>query len=162
MKRADVGPGQESVWDYPRPPRAEPASAVVSITFADVEIALSRRAWRVLETSHPPVYYLPPEDVRLDLLEPASGGSMCEWKGDAVYWSVRVGGRVATRAAWSYPNPTPAFASVRDYLAFYPGRVDACTIDGERVRAQPGDFYGGWITDSVVGPFKGDPGTRHW
>jgi len=160
--RLAVGPGQESVWDYPRPPRLEPTARRLRVVFAGAEIADSRRAWRVLETSHPPVYYLPRADVRCEMLIAAPGSSFCEWKGRAAYWTVRLGRREARRAAWSYPAPTPAFAPIRDHLAFFAGAMDECTVDGMVVRPQPGGFYGGWITDDVVGPFKGAAGTDGW
>lgn len=131
---------------------------------AGAVIAETTRAHRVLETSHPPVYYVPLADVAAGALEPAGGpGSFCEWKGGAVYFDVIGGdGRRAERAAWTYPNPTPAFDVIRDAVAFYPGLMDECTLDGERVEAQPGGFYGGWVTPDLVGPFKGGPGTRGW
>ena len=156
------GPGQESVWDYPRPPRLEPTPRRIRIVFAGETIADTRRAWRVLETSHPPVYYLPLDDIRREWLIAAPGSSFCEWKGGAIYWTLRVGGREARRVAWSYPAPTPGFAPIRDHLAFYAGPLDECTVDGEAVCPQPGGFYGGWITTAVLGPFKGEPGTDGW
>jgi uncharacterized protein (DUF427 family) len=162
------GPGQESVWDYPRPPRVEASSRLVEVVFGGVQLAASPRALRVLETSHPPVYYLPPEDVRTEYLHPSDHHSWCEWKGLASYYHVVVprssesAGRSAENAAWYYPDPTVPYKEIRGYIAFYPHLVDACYLDGERVQAQPGDFYGGWITSEVVGPFKGDPGTSHW
>jgi len=161
-KRVEPGPGQESVWDYPRPPRLEPSSRHIEIVFNGVTIADTRRAWRVLETSHPPVYYIPPEDIQMQYLTLAPGRSLCEWKGQARYYTLTVGDRTAESAAWYYPNPSPAFAPITGYVAFYPSRMDACRVDGERVTAQPGDFYGGWITADIVGPFKGDPGTLGW
>ena len=161
-RRIEPAPGQESVWDYPRPPRLEDTDKHVQVIFNGVVIADTRRAKRVLETSHPPVYYLPPEDVRMDLLTTAPGGSYCEWKGMAGYYTVTVGDRRADSVAWYYPNPTPTFAPLKDYIAFYPGRMDACFVNGERVTPQPGEFYGGWITSDVVGPFKGEPGTMGW
>ena len=161
-QRIAPGPGQESVWDYPRPPRLEDTDAHIQIVFGGVVIADSRRAKRVLETSHPPVYYLPPEDVRLDCFAPARGQSYCEWKGLASYYTITVGDKTAEQSAWYYPDPTPEFAAIRNHIAVYPSRVDACTVDGEKVTAQPGDFYGGWITSNIVGPFKGDPGTSGW
>ena len=156
------GPGQESVWDYPRPPRLEPTPRRIRIVFAGETIADTRRAWRVLETSHPPVYYLPLDDIRREWLIAAPGSSFCEWKGGAVYWTLRVGGREAPRVAWSYPAPMLGFAPIRDHLAFYAGPLDECTVDGEAVCPQPGGFYGGWITTAVLGPFKGEPGTDGW
>jgi uncharacterized protein (DUF427 family) len=160
--RDPVGPGQESAWDYPRPPRLEPTGAHLVVEFAGLVVADTRRGYRVLETSHPPNYYLPADDVRTDLLEPSTGASFCEFKGRASYWSLRVGDRIAPDAAWSYASPSPAFAAIRDHLAFYADRVDACFVDGEQVTPQPGGFYGGWITSAVAGPFKGGPGTRGW
>ncbi len=160
--RIEPGPGQESVWDYPRPPQLEPTARHVRIEFNGETIADSRRAYRVLETSHPPVYYLPPEDVRAEFLSPTPRRTVCEWKGTAVYSTVTVGDRLAPDAAWSYQNPSPAFTPIAGYFAFYPSKMDACFVDGVRVDAQPGDFYGGWITPDVVGPYKGDPGTWGW
>lgn len=162
VKRIEPGAGQESVWDYPRPPRVEEVAKRVQVVFNGVLIADTVRAKRVLETSHPPVYYIPPEDVRLEYLVEAGGGSVCEWKGRATYHTVAVGDRRAERAAWSYPEPWAGYESIRDHLAFYAGPMDACTVDGERVEPQPGGFYGGWITADVVGPFKGGPGTMGW
>ena len=161
-RRIEPGPGQESVWDYPRPPRLEDTDAHIQIIFGGVVIADSRRAKRVLETSHPPVYYLPPEDVRLDFFAPAPGQSYCEWKGVASYYTITVAGKTAAQAAWYYADPTPAFVPLQNYIAVYPSRMDSCTVDDEVVTAQPGDFYGGWITSNIVGPFKGDPGTMGW
>jgi uncharacterized protein (DUF427 family) len=160
--RIAPGPGQESVWDYPRPPRLEASVRHVRIEFGGETIAETRAAYRVLETSHPPVYYIPPEDLRVEFLRRSDRQTVCEWKGIAIYYSVVVGERVAPDAAWCYPDPEPAFAPLARYVAFYPSRMDACFLDGERVTAQPGDFYGGWITPDIVGPFKGDPGTSGW
>ena len=154
--------GQESVWDYPRPPRLEDSEKRIKVVFGGVTLAYTTRAKRVLETSHPPVYYIPPEDIRMEHLSPAGGASFCEWKGAARYYDIEADGREERRAAWSYPNPFPAYASLKDYVAFYPSLMDACWVDGEKVRAQEGDFYGGWITSEVVGPFKGGPGTLGW
>ena len=161
-QRVEPGPGQESVWDYPRPPRMEDVEEKVKVVFGGVTIAYTRRAKRVLETSHPPVYYVPPEDIRMEHLEPAGGRSLCEWKGVAGYYDVVADGRREGRAAWYYPDPVPAYAALKDHVAFYPSRMDACWVDGEKVEAQEGDFYGGWITPEIVGPFKGAPGTRGW
>ncbi len=161
-RRIAPGPGQESVWDYPRPPRVEESGRHVVVVFGGVVVADTHAARRVLETSHPPVYYIPPEDVRMEHLEPASGTSYCEFKGQASYYTLRVDKAVAQEAAWCYPKPSPGFESIRGHVAFYPGRVDACYVDGELVRAQEGGFYGGWVTSDVVGPFKGAPGTRGW
>jgi len=162
-RRIEPGPGQESVWDYPRPPRLEDSHQHIQVIFNGVIIADSRRARRILETSHPPVYYLPPDDVHLAAyFTDAPHRTFCEWKGHAAYYTITVGAKVAPAAAWYYPHPTPAYAGIRNYIAVYPSRMDICLVDGERVRAQPGDFYGGWITDAIVGPFKGDPGTAGW
>lgn len=161
-ERISPGPGQESVWDYPRPPRLEATNKHIQMIVAGVTIVASRRALRVLETSHPPVYYVPPDDVRMAYIVPCAGQSFCEWKGQARYYAVTVAGRTIDRAAWYYPNPTTPYAALRDYLAFYPGKLDVCTVAGEQVRPQPGNFYGGWITADVVGPFKGEPGTMGW
>jgi uncharacterized protein (DUF427 family) len=155
-------PGQESVWDYPRPPRVEVVSKHIRVVFAGLDIADTRDARRVLETSHPPVYYIPKRDVRMECLAEASGSSLCEWKGSAVYYDVVVGDRVAVRAAWGYPDPAPAFSDIKDCIAFYPELMDACYVDEEKARPQPGGFYGGWITNDIVGPFKGAPGSQSW
>ena len=156
----EPGPGQESVWDYPRPPRIEPDTRRVVVTDTDGSvIADTPAALRVLETASPPTFYLPAADVDTTALVQAPGSSFCEWKGRARYWALR--DHPGRPVAWDYPAPTGAFAPIRGHFAFYPSRV-ACTVDGERVRAQAGDFYGGWITDEVVGPFKGDPGTGGW
>jgi len=130
--------------------------------FGGETIADTTRAKRVLETSHPPVYYIPPEDIRAGAVRPAAGSSWCEWKGEAEYLTVEAVDQQAERAAWYYPEPTPGFEDLRGHVAFYPGRMDACYVDDERVAAQEGDFYGGWITKEIVGPFKGAPGTRGW
>ena len=153
---------RESVWDYPRPPRVERDDRRVRVVLGDVVMADTTRALRVLETSHPPAFYIPREDVRGEHLGPAAGRTWCEWKGHAAYEDVVVGDRVAARAAWHYPDPAPAYADLAGHVAFYPGRVDACFVGDERVRAQEGDFYGGWITSEIEGPFKGAPGTRGW
>jgi uncharacterized protein (DUF427 family) len=160
--RIEPGPDQESVWDYPRPPRLEPTSRHLKIVFNGVTIADTRRAYRVLETSHPPVYYLPPDDIKMQFLVPASGTSYCEFKGSAGYYDVALAGRIAEKAAWSYASPTPEFAPISGYVAFYAGKMDACFVDDEQVEPQPGEFYGGWITGDIVGPFKGAPGTYGW
>lgn len=152
----------ESVWDYPRPPRLERVPARITIEFAGTVIADTTEAWRILETSHPPTYYLPPDDIVDGVLEPAGRGSICEWKGAARYWTVRVGDRVAERVAWSYPNPVGGYADLKDHVAFYCGPMDRCTVGGVEAEPQPGGFYGGWITPDVTGPFKGGPGTLGW
>ena len=164
MRPARVEPvgGQEFAWDYPRPPALVRDGRHVVVTFAGETIAETDHAIRILETSHPPTWYLPMHDVRRELVRPAEGGSFCEWKGAASYLDVVVGDAVAALAAWYYPAPLAPYASLADHVAFYAGRVDRVTVDGEVVRPQPGGFYGGWITDDVVGPFKGEPGTSGW
>jgi len=154
----------ESVWDYPRPPRLELSSKRIRVVLGGAVIADTTRAHRVLETSHPPVYYIPREDVAPGSLEPSRGRStFCEWKGVASYLDVIGGdGRRAARAAWTYADPVPSFEAIRDAVALYPAAMDECTVDGELVEAQDGDFYGGWITSDIVGPFKGRPGTFGW
>lgn len=161
-ERIKPGPGQESVWDYPRPPRLEGSSRLIEVYFNQVLVAKTRRSWRVLETSHPPVYYIPPEDIRLEYLQKTSRTSFCEWKGQAAYYQVVVGERRAELAAWYYPHPAAGYEAIRDHAAFYAGRMDVCKIDGEIVVPQSGNFYGGWITQDIVGPFKGEPGTMGW
>ncbi len=159
------GPGQESVWDYPRPPRLERVDVRIEVVLGGIRVAETDCALRVLETSHPPTYYLPRSSFADGALRQVAGGSLCEWKGQAAYLDL-VGGAsgevVAPRAAWCYPTPTRDFAGIVDHVALYPGAVDRCTVDGEVVRPQPGGFYGGWVTSRVVGPFKGDPGTMSW
>jgi uncharacterized protein (DUF427 family) len=130
--------------------------------FNGVAIAATDNSYRVLETTHPPVYYLPPQDLRLDLLQPESGQSFCEWKVIAKYYNLVVGEKIAPKVAWYYPEPTPAFAEIEGYVAFYAQPMDICSIDGEQVIPQPGGFYGGWITADIVGPFKGEPGSFGW
>jgi uncharacterized protein (DUF427 family) len=154
--------GQESVWDYPRPPRVEPVDARVTIDLGGERIVDTRDVVRVLETSHPPVYYLPIAAFVEGALTRATGSSFCEFKGAARYLSVHGGGRTAARAAWNYPSPSPGFELLRDRVAVYAGPMDACTVDGERVTPQPGSFYGGWITANLAGPFKGSPGSMGW
>ena len=155
-------PGQESVWDYPRPPRLEDTPKHLQIVFNGVTIADTRCAKRVLETSHPPVYYIPPEDIQVQYLIKMPQTTFCEWKGRGGYYSLAVGEKRAENVAWYYPNPTPDFAGIKDYVAFYPAPMDACYVDGERVEPQPGQFYGGWITSNIVGPFKGGLETWGW
>ncbi len=151
----------ERVWDYPRPPRLERVPQTIRIDFVGGTVATTEAAWRVLETSHPPVYYLPREAFACELV-PRPGRSFCEWKGMASYWSLRAVGRTAQDCAWSYTDPTPGFAAIADHLAVYPAAMDACFVGDERVTPQPGGFYGGWITRNLVGPFKGGPGTAGW
>ena len=154
------GPGQESVWDYPRPPVLKPSDEQVDVSVGDIPIASSRSTLRVLETAHPPTYYIPERDVNWDALRDIHRQTFCEWKGSANYFSLA---RKTDPEAvgWQYRNPVAAFAAIDGHVSFYPDRL-CCWVNGERVRPQPGVFYGGWITDRVVGPFKGEPGTQHW
>ena len=156
------GPGQESVWTYPRPPRLERTERHLKVVFAGEVIADTRSAFRVLETSHPPGFYLPLADVRADALEPTAKVTFCEFKGEAHYFTVTLGGRREANAAWHYPDPSSGYEALRDHVAFYPGRMEECYVDDELVRPQPGGFYGGWITSDLVGPFKGERGTEWW
>lgn len=156
------GPGQESVWDYPRPPRVDRVVARVRVELEGRTVADTTRALRVCETASPPVYYIPPADIEMAHMEPSVRTSFCEWKGLASYWSVRVGSREVKDAAWSYPDPDPGFEDIRDYIAFYPRRMDACWVDQDQVTPQPGFYYGGWVTPDLVGPFKGSPGSESW
>ena len=161
-----VGPGEESVWDYPRPPVIDAVVEPVRAQFADRVIASSTKAVRVLETAGAPTYYIAPDDVRLDVLRDREGFSICEWKGAAIYYDVHVGGQLAEQAAFSYPDPlddlVEGYASLAGWIGFYPGRVDACIVGEERVTPQPGGIYAGWITEAIKGPIKGAPGTEHW
>jgi len=156
------GPGQESVWDFPRPPRVEPVTSRVVVRLGGRIIADTTDAVRVLETSHPPVFYLPHSAFVPGVLQPAEGQTVCEYKGVASYLDLVAADTRSTSAAWFYPSPRPGYTELLERIAVYPGRVDECTVDGERVRAQAGGFYGGWITSRVVGPFKGEPGTLGW
>ena len=155
-------PGQESVWDYPRPPRVEPSDETVEVWVGGVRVASSTRTLRVLETSHPPTYYVPVADVEPGALRPVDGATWCEFKGEAAYFDLVGGGVTAQRAAWSYPRPTRGFEALVDHVAVMPGAVDRCTVDGEVVVPQAGGFYGGWVTSRVAGPFKGEPGSWGW
>ena len=154
-------PGQESVWDYPRPPALVGDDRRVVVAIGDVVVAESTRAARVLETSHPPTFYVPREDVDMTRLRKAPGGSRCEWKGEATYFDVVVGDERVPGVAWSYEGPFGEFEAIAGHLAFYPSRL-ACSVDGHVVAPQPGGFYAGWITPDVVGPFKGGPGSNGW
>jgi uncharacterized protein (DUF427 family) len=158
----EPGPGQESVWDYPRPPRIERSARTAKVLFADVVVARSSRALRVLETAGPPTVYLPPGDVASAHLLPSRHKTYCEWKGTASYFHVACGDRVARRAAWTYRRPKRGFEAITEFVSFYPGRVDACYLDDELVRPHPGRYYGGWVTNDIVGPVKGEPGSRDW
>ncbi len=163
-KRIEPGPGQESVWDYPRPPRLEATARRLQVYFAGEQIADTNRGYRVLETSHPPTYYLPRADVRMERLKSVQGSSFCEWKGAAAYFDLQSadGSEVAARSVWTYANPSAAFVPIKDYLCFYAHLMDRCLVDGEEVQAQKGGFYGGWVTKDIVGPFKGEAGTAGW
>lgn len=162
VEREPVGPGEESVWDYPRPPRLEPTSKHIEVYFNGVKIADTRRAMRVLETSHPPVYYLPPDDVKMEYFARTERDTFCEWKGSAVYYTISVDGKSARDAAWAYLDPDAEFKPIAGYVAIYPAAMDGCYVDGERVLPQPGRYYGGWITREIKGPFKGAPGSAGW
>ncbi len=162
MKRIEPNAGQESVWDYPRPPKLELTNKHLKIIFNGEIIAETNRAFRVLETSHPPVFYFPPSDVRTEFLTEAANSSFCEWKGRAGYYDLRVADKSIKNAAWFYPNPTGSFAEIKNHIAFYPSKMDACFVNDELVQSQEGDFYGGWITSEIVGPFKGGAGTFGW
>ncbi len=153
---------RESVWDYPRPPRLEPCTLRIRVEFNGETIADTTNAYRLLETSHPPTYYIPRSSLKTEFLKPNPQRSFCEFKGSASYWDLQVGERSSPACAWSYATPSPAYAPLRDHLAFYANRVDACYVGDELVQPQPGDFYGGWITSNLVGPFKGVPGSRGW
>lgn len=159
-----ITPGQESVWDYPRPPALEPVEGEICIEHAGHIIARTTRAYRVLETSHPPVYYLHPDDCVPEHVHAprSSGSSFCEWKGNATYMDVRVANETFERVGWHYEAPTPRFLPIKGFIAFYAGPFDSCTVRGQEVTAQPGGFYGGWVTPDVVGPFKGIPGSWGW
>jgi len=162
VERIEPGPGQESVWDYPRPPALAPDARRVRVTVGDTVLAESTRTVRILETSQAPAFYLPPDDVSLRYLVASPHRTVCEWKGTAEYFDVVIDGAVvATEVAWRYPSPTAPFASVAGYLSFYPQKV-SCWVDDEAVEPMPGGFYGGWVTSEIVGPFKGAPGTLHW
>ena len=161
-ERIEPGPGQESAWDYPRPPRVEPSARHLVVKFGGVAVADTRRSVRVLETTHPPVYYIPPMFVRLELMTLSPLRTECEYKGTASHYDLALDGRVSKNAAWVYTDPLPGYEAIRGHIAFYPGRVDEAYVDGERATPQPGSFYGGWITGDVVGPFKGEPGSWSW
>lgn len=159
--RIEPGPGQESVWDYPRPPRIEISDRRVQVKLGGAVIADTTRAKRVLETAGAPVWYLPPEDVMEDHLRPHARRTYCEWKGQAEYFTVRADGQSADAAAFTYRDPTPGFRDIAGYYGFYPGALE-CYVDGEKAAPQPGGYYAGWVTSDIVGPFKGEPGTEHW
>lgn len=157
-----VGPGQESVWDYPRPAICEPTSRRIEVLHRGVCLVDSKAAWRTLETSHPPTYYIPRDDIAMEHLSANPRRSLCEWKGQAQYFDVTVADERFEAAAWVYPKPTQAFAPIAGFIAFYPDPFDQCLVDGEPITPQPGGFYGGWISQYEAGPFKGTPGSRFW
>jgi len=154
--------GQESVWNYPRPPRLERVNQQIKVEFGGLVLAETTQGYRLLETASPPVYYFPPFDVRIAYFMVSSKQTVCKWRGVARYWDLRVEKRVALDAAWSYPHPRKGYEGICDYFGFYPSKVDACYVGKEKVRAQAGEFYGGWITSKILGPFKGEPGTEFW
>ena len=151
----------EDVQTYPRPPALEPVPHRIKVVLGGRIITDTEKALRVLETHHAPTYYIPREDIAAQLF-PAHGRSHCEWKGTARYFDVRVDGRSAKKAAWTYDAPTTAFAALAGHVAFYAGKMDRCSVGGVLVEPQPGDFYGGWTTPNLTGIVKGGPGTRHW
>lgn len=162
IQRETIGPGEESVWDYPRPPRLERSNKKIEVIFNGKKIAQSNRAYRILETSHPPVYYIPMEDIDSSALRQSLRTSYCEYKGKASYYDLKSEEGFVEQAAWCYPSPQKDFEAIKNFVAFYPGKVDRCTVDGETVLPQTGGFYGGWITKEIKGPFKGEPGTLFW
>jgi uncharacterized protein (DUF427 family) len=160
--RQQAGPGQESVWDYPRPPELRVCTKRVRILFDGLTLADTTNALCLLETSHPPSYYLPPGDIDMSLLFASSASSFCEWKGVANYFDVVSGSQRRDRCAWFYKSPNNQYLQLKDHVAFYAHAMDACFVGDEKVIPQPGLFYGGWITSDVVGPFKGEPGSEGW
>ena len=165
MDRVEIAPNGkpfESVWDYPRPPRLERVDWRVRVIQSGATVVDAPHAWRILETSQPPAYYVAPEFVDLDLLAPSDRRTFCEWKGVAEYADIVVGDDRVRDAGWTYRAPSAAFAAVAGHWAFYAQRADECWIDDERVTSNEGSFYGGWVTANVTGPFKGGPGTSHW
>ena len=157
-----AGPGQESVWDYPRPPRVEPVSATITVVFHGLTLASSQNAYRVIETSGAPVYYIPQSDINMECLEPSDRQTLCEWKGTSAYFNVNVNNHTAADAAWTYPQAWGEFAVISGYIAFHPAQMSECWVNQELARPQPGNYYGGWVTDAIVGPFKGEPGSEGW
>ncbi len=160
--RIEPEPGQESVWNYPRPPKLEDSERRIKVVFGGVTLTYTRHARRILETSHPPVYYVPREDVRMEHLTLVEGTAFCEWKGRARYYDIETDERREPRAAWFYPDPVSAYRDLKDHIAFYPALMDTCWVDRKKVRAQAWGFYGGWITSDIVVPFKGGPGSWSW
>lgn len=162
IKKIKPGPGQESVWDYPRPPAIEPFEGRLVIVLHGEVILDTSSSFRILETSHPPSYYIPVGEFKASTLRPSRGTSFCEWKGMAEYYDFSVGERAVPRCAWGYAHPKPRYAAIADHLSVYAHMMDACYVNGEVVTPQEGDFYGGWITSAIVGPFKGGRGTWGW
>lgn len=162
FRRIEPQDGQESVWDYPRPPRVEKTDKRIRVIFNGKTIIDTTSAYRVLETSHPPAYYMPQADIDMSAFTSTSRRTFCEFKGGASYWTIEVDGKKAENAGWSYANPSPGFENIKDYICVYASKMEACFVDEEEVQAQAGDFYGGWITSDIVGPFKGGPGTWGW
>ena len=162
VQRDPVKPGQDSVWDYPRPAVAQACTRRVQIIHKGHVLADTKAAVRTLETSHPPSYYIPRDDIAMHLLRPGTSSSFCEWKGSASYFDAVIGGDVFANVGWSYPKPTSSFMILKDHIAFYATPFDQCLVDGEKVQPQQGGFYGGWITSDLAGPFKGIPGSRFW
>ena len=161
-QRINPGSGRESAWDYPRPPALEPCTQHIQIIINGEILADTNRSDRVLETSHPPVYYLPADGIGMNRLKRTEGGSFCEWKGYASYYTYMSSDIEVADLAWCYSQPTEMFEAIKDHLAFYPHKTDGCYVDGEKVKPQEGNFYGGWITEDIAGPFKGGPGTLVW
>lgn len=157
-----IRPGQESVWDYPRPAICEPTERRIQIVHRGVTLADSSKAWRTLETSHPPTYYIPQSDIAMAYLEPNTRRTLCEWKGQARYFDIVIGDERIEAGAWTYASPSTPFLPIKDMLAFYPDPLDQCMVDGETITPQPGQFYGGWISQYEAGPFKGTPGSQFW
>lgn len=153
--------GQISVWDFPRPPDLVPEVREIVVRWGELEVALTSTAWAVRETAHPPTFYLPLADVQRSLLRPAGSGSFCEWKGPAIYWDLVDGERRLAKVAWSYPQPLAGAEPLAECIAFYAHHLE-CSVGGAEVLAQPGGFYGGWITPELTGPFKGEPGSSGW
>lgn len=160
--REPAGPGEESVWDYPRPPRVEHSERHIEVVFNGVKIADSRRTKRVLETAGAPVFYIPRDDVKLEYFVETPRNTYCEWKGSATYYTITLSEKTAHNAAWTYLEPLPTFREIAGYIAVYPAPMDACMVDGEMVMPQPGRYYGGWVTHEIKGPFKGEPGSEGW
>lgn len=153
--------GQESVWNYPRPPALDKSHLLVEVFFGGVQIAKSQSSLRVLETSHPPTFYIPPDDIDAQFFSQTEASSFCEWKGVASYWDITVEKVTVERGSWAYLNPAAPFDELRGYFSFYPSLFE-CYVDGRVVKPQPGKFYGGWVTSDVAGPFKGTPGSEWW